>query len=138
MTHEALTEKIIAGAFKVHNVLGSGFLEKVYENALLYELQRMGLRVRQQEPVKVYYEECLVGDFLADLLVEDEVLVELKAGRGLAKEHEMQLVNYLKATKLEVGLLINFGHSVQVKRKMRVGLEDKTEADSMNLETGTT
>ena len=114
MKYESLTGKI-----KVHNVLGFGFLEKVYENALLVELMKQGLRARQQEPIKVYYEEEIVGDYYADILVEDKIIIELKSVQTLTKEHEIQLVNYLTATRIDVGLLINFGRSVQIKRKYR-------------------
>jgi len=114
-----LTKKIIGCAFKVHNALGCGFLEKVYENALRIELLKEGLEVKQQEPIKVYYEGQVVGDYYADLWVEDRVIVELKAVQTLSKAHEVQLVNYLTATGVDIGLLLNFGSSVQVKRKFR-------------------
>ncbi len=119
MKDESLTETIIGCAFQVHNTLGVGFLEKVYENALRIELTKRGLKVRQQEPIVVYYDEQVVGEFYADLWVEDCVIVELKAVRSLDRTHEVQLVNYLTATGLDTGLLINFGPSVQVKRKFR-------------------
>jgi GxxExxY protein len=114
-----ITETIIGCAFRVHNELGSGFLEKVYENALTFELAELGLQVKQQEPIPVYYRQKIVGEYYADLLVEDRILVELKAVKSIVMEHEMQLVNYLAATGKEDGLLINFGSSVQVKRKYR-------------------
>jgi GxxExxY protein len=114
-----LTEKVIGRAYKVHNTLGSGFLEKVYENALCIELAGQGLQVRQQEPVRVLYDGHVVGDHVVDLLVEDRLIVEIKAVRQLIQQHEIQLVNYLVATQLDVGLLINFGPSVQIKRKHR-------------------
>jgi GxxExxY protein len=119
MKDESLTETIIGCAFQVHNALGVGFLEKVYENALRIELSKRGLKVRQQEPITVYYDGQVVGEFYADLWVEDRVIIELKAVRSLDKAHEVQLVNYLTATGLDTGLLINFGPSVQVKRKFR-------------------
>ncbi len=119
MEHDDLTEKIIGCAFKVHNALGPGFLEKVYENALGIELQRQGLCVRQQEPIDVIYEGQVVGEYFADLWVNGKVVIELKAAQTLAKEHEVQLVNYLTATRIDIGLLLNFGPSVQVKRKFR-------------------
>jgi GxxExxY protein len=119
MSDDELTAIIIGCAYDVHNTLGSGFLEKVYENALRVELIRRGLSVKQQEPIKVYYLGELVGDYYADLLVENRIVVELKAVLALTKEHEVQLVNYLTATRTETGLLINFGSSVQVKRKFR-------------------
>lgn len=119
MKEEDLTGKIIGCAYLVHNTLGSGFLERVYENALRIELAKQGLSVKQQEPIKVWYEGHIIGEYWADLLVEDVVIVELKAVQTLSKEHEVQLVNYLSATGIDIGLLINFGSSVQVKRKYR-------------------
>ena len=119
MQDEVLTHKIIGCAFKVHNSLGSGFLEKVYENALRIELVKQGFKVKQQEPIKIYYEGELIGDFYADLWVDNEVIVELKAVQKLSREHEVQLVNYLNATGVDTGLLLNFGSSVEVKRKFR-------------------
>jgi GxxExxY protein len=112
-----LTEAIIGCAFKVGNTLGSGFLEKVYENALAHELRKAGLRVEQQRPITVYYDGVPVGDFAADLLVEECVLVELKAIKAFDEVHMAQCLNYLKATGLKICLLLNFGApKVQVKR----------------------
>ena len=112
-----ITEKIIGCVHHVSNTLGSGFLEKVYENALAIELRKNGLNVEQQHPIKVFYEQTLVGDFAADLLVENRVIVELKAARALDEVHSAQCLNYLKATGLKVCLLINFGRPrVDVKR----------------------
>ncbi|NLI13994.1 GxxExxY protein [Pelotomaculum propionicicum] len=125
MDEKPLTEKIIRCAFNVHNELGFGFLEKVYENALRVELLQENLEVKQQVPVKVRYKGKIIGNYCADLLVENKVLVELKAVETLVKEHEVQLVNYLKATGYDIGLLINFGPSVQVKRKMRDYINEK-------------
>lgn len=119
MTDDELTEKIIGCAFTVHNKLGPGFLEKVYENALRIELLKAGLTVKQQEPISVNYDGHVVGEYYADLWVEEKVVVELKAALALVKEHEVQLVNYLTATGIDLGLLLNFGSSVQVKRKFR-------------------
>src|SRR5574337_2180626 len=119
MEINALTERIIGCAYAVHNALGPGFLEKVYENALRIELEEAGLAVAQQQPISVRYRERVVGDFFADLLVENRVLIELKAVLNLTKEHEVQLVNYLTATGIDDGLLINFGPSVEIKRKFR-------------------
>jgi GxxExxY protein len=112
-----LTDRIICCSYSVHNILGAGFLEKVYENALCLELQEAGLNVVQQAPVKIGYKGELVGDYYADLLVEGKIILELKAVDGLTSVHEMQLKNYLKGSRLELGLLINFGSSVEVKRK---------------------
>lgn len=118
MLHEDITNKIIKAFYKVNNTLGFGFLEKVYENAMLIELRKMGCRVSQQKNIKVHYENEEVGDYYADLLVDDLVIVELKAIENLCKEHEFQLINYLKATKSEVGLLVNFGKKAEFKRKI--------------------
>ena len=113
----ATSEGIIGGAYEVGNELGCGFVEKVYENAMVVELRLRGMDVRQQYPIKVLYKEELVGDYIADLLVADHVLVELKAVKALDDVHLAQCMNYLKATGLSLGLLINFGRpKVQVKR----------------------
>lgn len=119
MKEDDLTHIIIGCAYKVHNTLGPGFLEKVYENALRIELEKAGLRVKQQEPIRVIYDGQIVGEYYADLWVDERIVVELKAALALAREHEVQLVNYLAATGVNDGLLINFGPSVQVKRKFR-------------------
>ena len=119
MDINALTERIIGCAYAVHKALGPGFLEKVYENSLRIELDEAGLVVEQQQPVPVCYRKQVVGDFYADLIVEGRVIVELKAVQSVAKEHEVQLVNYLTATGIDDGLLSNFGSSVDVKRKFR-------------------
>lgn len=119
MTNDDLTKMIIGCAYKVHNTLGSGFLEKVYENALRIELEKLGRRVKQQEPINVRYEGQVVGEYYADLWVDDSVVIELKAVQTLIKRHEVQLVNYLAATNIDNGLLLNFGSSVEVKRKFR-------------------
>ena len=112
-----LTEKIIACVYRVSNTLGSGFLEKVYENALAIELRNNGLKVEQQHPIKVYYDGQAVGDFAADLLVESSVIVELKAVRTFDDVHSAQCLNYLKATNLKLCLLVNFGRPrVEIKR----------------------
>jgi GxxExxY protein len=119
MLHEELTKQIIACAYNVHNTLGTGFLERVYENAMMIELVDHGFEAHQQFPVPVYYKNILVGDFYADIFVESKIVVEIKAVEKLAPIHEVQLVNYLKGTNNEIGLLINFGSSVTVKRKYR-------------------
>ena len=118
MKHKELTAKIIECAYKVHNILGFGFLEAVYQNALLIELQKVGLRAEKEKKIKVYYDNQLVGDYLADIIVEDKVILELKSVKELHPAHRAQLVNYLKATGLEIGLLINFGEKVGVKRRV--------------------
>ncbi len=119
MQHSYLTEQIIAAAYTVHNTLGAGYLEKVYENAMLIELDKRGLHAVSQQPIPVLYESVVVGDFFADLFVEDCIIVELKATENLHTRHEAQLVNYLTSTGHDIGLLINFGSSVTVKRKHR-------------------
>ncbi len=120
MEQEALTETIIGCAMKVHSTLGPGFLESVYRNALAHELRKAGLNVSCERPVTVHYDGIVVGDFSADTLVEEKVLVELKANQALVPANEVQLVNYLTATAIEIGLLVNFGaDSLQFKRKTR-------------------
>jgi len=119
MRDDDLTQKIIGCAYTVHNTLGPGFLEKVYENALRIELEKLGLEVKQQEPINVTYDGQVVGEYYADLWVDERVVIELKAAQTLVKQHEVQLVNYLAATGIDCGLLLNFGPSVQVKRKFR-------------------
>jgi GxxExxY protein len=127
MEIDLLSKKIIGCAYMVHNHLGPGFLEKVYENALALELSdTQGLSVRQQFPIPVFYKETIVGEYFADLLVENTVLIEIKSVLQISKEHETQLVHYLTATKLDHGLLINFGPSVTVKHKFRLYLPRKT------------
>ena len=116
---------IIGCAYRVHNTLGEGFLEKVYENALAIELRRHGLDVVQQAPIQVRYAGQVVGDYYADLWVEGRVILELKAVQEISPVHEVQLVNYLKATGVDIGLLRNFGSSVQIRRKHRVYRPDQ-------------
>jgi len=119
MKHKDLTSKIIECAYNVHNTLGFGFLESVYQNAILIELEKNGLQATKEVPVKVFYDEKIVGDYVADVIVEDKVIIELKSVKELHPAHEAQLTNYLKATGIEVGLLINFGSErVDVKRKV--------------------
>ncbi len=116
--HKELTSKIIEAFYRVYNSLGFGFLEKVYENALKYELELMNLKVERQKPIEVRYKEIRVGEYFADLIVEDKVIIELKAAEYLIEEHEFQLINYLKATDIEVGLLLNFGKKPEIRRKI--------------------
>jgi GxxExxY protein len=116
--HYHITEKIIGAAYSVHNTLGSGFLEKVYQNSLAIELRSFGFIIGVEKPIKVYYNDEIVGNYIADIIVNDKVILEIKAIKELSNIHEVQLVNYLKATGIEVGLLINFGTSVQVKRRV--------------------
>jgi GxxExxY protein len=116
MLHEDLTNKIICSFYNVYNRLGYGFLEKVYENALAIELEKSGLLVAQQENVTVYYDGQPVGVYLADIVVNGLVILELNAAEALINEHLAQLRNYLKATDKEVGLLLNFGQKPELKR----------------------
>ncbi|MBN1452526.1 MAG: GxxExxY protein [Anaerolineales bacterium] len=115
--HSKLTEEIIGAFFTVYNALGYGFLEKVYANALKLELERRGLKVKQEFPIVVHYIGQTVGEYYADLLINDLVIVEIKATKTLSQEHEAQLLNYLKATPYEVGLLLNFGPKPEQKRR---------------------
>ncbi len=114
--HSEITEKIIGATFEVHNSLGEGLSEKTYENALVVKLQKLGMTVEQQKSLPVYFEGQKVGNQTVDLLVENRVIVETKAIKHLLNEHETQLLGYLRNTKLQVGLIINFGSSVQVRR----------------------
>lgn len=117
MTQDPLTERIIGCAYQVSNTLGHGFLEKIYENALAIELRNSGLLAIQQSPISVLYGGVVIGDFFADILVENEVIIELKALSNLNDAHSSQCLNYLKATGLRTALLINFGTSkIQIKR----------------------
>ena len=127
MKHKELTAKIIECAYKVHNTLGFGFLEAVYQNALLIELLKAGLRAEKEKKIQVYYDAQQVGDYLADIIVEDKVILELKSVKELHPAHEAQLINYLKATGIEVGLLINFGERVEIKRKVYTLPKDRVQ-----------
>jgi GxxExxY protein len=118
MKHKNITDRIPGGFYTVNNQLGYGFLEKVYENALAIQLRKLGLQVVCQHPIRVYYDGQVVGEFYADLVVNDLIIVEIKAVRTLAKQHEAQLLNYLNATTYEVGLLLNFGPRPEIKRKV--------------------
>jgi len=109
MSDDEITEAVIGAAFRVQDTLGNGFLEKVYENAMRVEVSKIGLRVEQQKPISVVYNGEVVGEYFADLLVADRVLVELKAVRALDEVHTAQILNYLKATGFRNGLLLNFG-----------------------------
>lgn len=113
-----LTEKIIKEAYHVFNYLGSGFMEKVYENALAISLKKADLNIETQFPINVYFENELIGEYIADIVVENKIIVELKAVKRLNSIHEVQIVNYLKATNMEVGLLLNFGEKLEIKRKV--------------------
>ena len=120
MEFEEITEKIIGCAFTVYNKMGSGYLESVYERCMLIELKKAGLQTEPQKQIQVFYDDQIVCDFIADMIIEDCIIVELKVVRQLLKIHEVQLVNYLVSTGKDIGLLINFGsEKVQIKRKIR-------------------
>lgn len=118
MIHEEKTKEILKAFFTVYNKLGYGFLEKVYQNALLIELKKSGFSCEGQKPIKVFYESFLVGDYYADIIVDNCIILELKAAEALCEEHEYQLINYLKATEIEIGLLLNFGKKPEFRRKI--------------------
>ena len=122
-----VTYAINGAVFEVNNILGPGFLEKVYENALLVELKKRGLNAKSQVPITVNYKGEVVGDYIADLLVEDKVIVELKTVENLEKAHEAQLINYLKATGLHVGLLVNFKRKKADIKRMVLDLPEGHE-----------
>jgi len=115
--HIDITNKIIKAFYEVYNCLGYGFLENVYQNALFIELAEKGFKVEVQKAIKVYYKAQVVGKYIADMVIDDAVILELKAVDFLTEEHEFQIVNYLRATDIEVGLLLNFGKEAQIKRK---------------------
>jgi GxxExxY protein len=116
MLHRKLTGRIIKAFYEVYNELGTGFLESVYENAFYLVLGENGMTVEKQMPITVYFRGKIVGNYKADLVVEDKVLIELKAIRTILPEHEAQIINYLKATKVDIGLLMNFGNKPEFKR----------------------
>ena len=125
LLHEELSEKVLGACFDVMRELGAGFLESVYEKALFVALSEKGLAVQSQAPLRVTFRGQAVGEFYADLLVEGKLVVELKAVRVLAPEHSAQVINYLKATGIDVGLLVNFGNKrLQYKRLYRTGLHE--------------
>ena len=120
MEKEDITHKIIGAAYKIFNTLGFGFLESVYKKAMALELTKQNMVVKEEQPLKVYYEKAVVGEFFVDLFVANEIIVELKSVENLSKAHEVQLVNYLNGMKKDIGLLINFGpNGVDVKTKYR-------------------
>lgn len=116
LLHKTITEDILKVYYDIYNELGCGFLEKVYQNSMYFELKSKGYKVEAQRPIKVYFKNQLVGEYYADLLIEDKVIVELKACELLMNAHVAQLMNYLKATEIEVGLLLNFGEEAEFKR----------------------
>jgi GxxExxY protein len=117
MQHKEKTDQILKAYYKVYNQLGYGFLEKVYHNAMLIELRTAGLSIKSQYPVKVYYNGYKVGSYIADIVVDNCIIIENKAMETLREEHEYQLINYLRATDIEVGFLLNFGKTPEFKRK---------------------
>ncbi len=139
--HASLTEAIIKCFYEVYNELGYGFLERVYELSMMIHLEECGLSASRQRPIEVHYHGLLVGHYVADILVEDSVLIEIKAVERLAPEHEYQLINYLRATDVEVGLLLNFGRRPEVRRRLftndrkgRLVLSKKRNTDNTEKE----
>ncbi len=116
--YSELSDSIINCFYKVYNVLGFGFLEKIYQKSLEIELTNNGIIFEPQYPIKVYYENSIVGEYYADIFVEDKIIIEIKAISTLVKENELQLINYLKSTNIEVGLLLNFGEKPEIKRRV--------------------
>ena len=124
MNINELTYQINGAIFEVSRTLGAGFLEKVYENALMIEMLKRGLKAESQIPIKVFYKKEAVGEYFADILVQDKVILELKAVENLSKLHEAQILNYLKATGIQVGLLVNFKHPKAEIKRMVLGLKE--------------
>ena len=118
MKHKELTEKIIKNYYKVYSTLGYGFLEKIYENAIMIEFRKTAIPAISQAPIKVLYDDEIIGEYFADILVDGKVIIEIKSAKRLIVDHEAQLLNYLKATNIEVGLLLNFGPEPEIKRKV--------------------
>ena len=118
MKHKELTEQIIKIFYKVYNTLGYGFLEKIYENAMMIEFRKTAIATVSQSSIKVLYDDEIIGEYFADILVDNKVIIEIKSAKNLTVDHEAQLLNYLKATNMEVGLLLNFGPEPEVKRRV--------------------
>lgn len=118
LLHQDITDKVIKTFYEVYNELSFGFLERVYQNAMYFELKAQGFYCEAEKPIKVYYKNLLVGEYRADIIIENKVILELKASPTLVYENELQLINYLKATEIEVGLLLNFGQKPEFKRKI--------------------
>lgn len=133
LLHENITEQIIKTYYEVYNELGYGFLERVYQNAMLLELKNKGLNVEAQKMIKVHYKGLLVGDYFADIIVENLVILELKASEVLVHENELQLLNYLRATDIEVGLLLNFGKKAEFRRKIFTNDRKNLNTDLSNI-----
>lgn len=128
LLHQELSDKILRAFFNVYNTLGYGFLEKVYENALFIELKSLDVYCERQKPIEVYFKSEKVGDYYADIIVENKIILELKAAESLVPEHEAQLLNYLKATEIEVGFLLKFGKKPEFKRMI---LENKLKSANL-------
>ncbi len=133
LLHKELTDRIIKCYYKVYNTLGYGFLEKVYQNAFAIELRKAGFDVKCQQPINVYYESELVGEYFADIVINNVIILELKARVKLQEEHELQLLNYLKATKIELGLLFNFGKNAEFTRKIFLNKSKNRKSDQFHL-----
>jgi GxxExxY protein len=131
-----ITYEINGAVFEVNKVLGPGFLEKVYQNALMFELKSRGLKAESQVPIKVFYKEDIVGEYIADILVEDKVIVELKTVETIDTMHEAQLLNYLKATGKQIGLLVNFKHSKAEIKRLVLDLPESDEGSPNLMHTG--
>lgn len=132
LIYKDFSNRIIQCFYNVYNTLGFGFLEKVYENAMMVELRKNGLFAEKQKPIEVYYGDQMVGSYFADIIVESKIILELKAAECLIEEHELQLINYLKATELELGLLLNFGKKPEFKRKIFTNDRKKIKRDNTN------
>ncbi len=128
MLHEHVTDKIINAFYRVNNTLGYGFLERVYENSMVIELNELGCKVIKQQNIRVFYKGKEVGKYFTDFLVDNCIIIELKAVERITKEHEAQLINYLKSTNIEVGLLLNFGKKAEFKRKVFANHRKRTHA----------
>lgn len=133
LKHRELTDKIIGVFYEVYNELGFGFLESVYENALVIALKAKGLKVEQQVPIPVWFRGQKVGDFIADLIIEGVILLELKAVKSIDEAHLAQLLNYLRATEIEVGLLLNFGNRPEFKRLAFENQRKRQQSDNKSL-----
>lgn len=116
MKYENITKKIINISYEVHKILGNGFLEKIYENAMIEEFNRNNINYKSQCPIVVFYKNKIIGNYIADFIIEDKIIVEIKALNGIGKDHQSQLINYLTATKKEVGLILNYGEKLEIKR----------------------
>jgi GxxExxY protein len=133
MIEEELTGRIIKVFYKVYNTLGYGFLEQIYHNAMIIELAVEGFAVESEKPIAVYYNDKVVGKFAADIVVNEKVILELKAAEAIHDAHEAQLTNYLRSTSLEVGLLFNFGKKAEFKRKIFLNINKSFGDEKKNI-----